>query len=140
MRYQANKFTVETPDDWQDRSIITFVAPSAPNEFAPNVVITREKVDAELSVEEYAYRQFEVAQQEVAGLKIIEQQNTTLSGRPAVEIVQRLSAHNLNLQQLQMFVLLHEEICVVTCTATVGSFSQFLPRFRKILDSFFINR
>lgn len=140
MRYQANNFTVETPDDWQDRSIITFVAPSAPNEFAPNVVITREAVNAELSVEEYAYRQFEIAQQEVAGLKVIEQKNTTLSGRPAVEIIQRLSAHNLTLQQLQIFVLLHAEICVITCTATVGSFNQYLPRFRRVLDSFSINR
>ena len=140
MRYQANNFTVETPDDWQDRSIITFVAQGAPDEFAPNVVITRETVDAELSVEEYAYRQFEIAQQEVAGLKIIEQENTTLSGRPAVEIVQRLSAHGLNLQQLQTFVLMREEICVITCTATVGNFNQYLPRFRRVLDSFYIAR
>ena len=139
MRYQANNFTIETPDDWQDRSIITFVALSSPNEFAPNIVITREAVDIEMSVEEYAYRQFDIAQKEVAGLKILEQKNTTLSGRPVVEIIQRLSAHGLNLQQLQTFVLMDAEICVITCTATVGNFNQYLPRFRNILDSFQIN-
>lgn len=140
MRYQANNFTIETPDDWLDRSIITFVAESQPNEFAPNVVITKERLDAELSVEEYAYRQFEIAQREVRGMKIVAQKNTTLSGRPAIEIVQKLAAHNLNLQQLQIFVLLDCEICVITCTATVGNFNQFLPRFRRILDSFHISR
>ncbi len=140
MLYQSNNFTIETPNDWEDRSIITFVAPAAPNEFAPNVVITKEAIDAELSIEDYAYRQFEIAQREVSGMKILEQKNTTLSGKPAVEIVQQLSAHGLNLQQLQFFVLLYEEICVITCTATVGSFSQYLPRFRQILDSFFIVR
>lgn len=136
MLYRANDFTIETPEEWEDRSIITFAAPSQIGEFAPNLVITREAVDLEMSVEEYAYRQFDIAQQEVAGLQIVSQENTTLDGRPAVEIVQRLSAHGLNLQQLQTFILLQAEICIITCTATVGSFNQFLPRFRKILDSF----
>ncbi len=140
MLYQSNNFTIETPNDWEDRSIITFVAPAAPNEFAPNVVITKEAIDPALSVEEYAYRQFEIARAEVSGMKIIEQKNTTLSGKPAVEIVQQLSAHGLNLQQLQFFVLLYEEICVITCTATVGNFNQYLPNFQRILDSFFITR
>ena len=139
MRYQANNFTIETPDDWRDRSIITFVAHSSPNEFAPNMVITREAIDFEMSVEEYAHRQFDIARREVAGMKILTQKNITLSGRPAIEIIQRLTARDLNLQQLQTFILMDEEICVVTCTATVGNFNQYLPRFRKILDSFQIN-
>lgn len=136
MLYRAKDFTISTPDEWEDRSIITFAAPSQIGEFAPNVVITREAVDSDMSIEEYASRQFDIAQQEVAGLQIINQQNTTLDNRPAVEIVQRLSAHGLNLQQLQTFILLQAEICVITCTASVGNFNQYLPRFRKVLDSF----
>jgi len=140
MRYQANNFTIETPGDWQDRSIITFVAASSPNEFAANMVITKEAIDLEeTSLENYAHRQFDIAQREVAGLKVLKQKKTTLSGRPGVEIIQRLSAHGLNLQQLQTFVLMDAEICVITCTATVGNFNQYLPRFRKILESFQIN-
>ena len=139
MRYQANDFTIETPDEWEDRSIITFAAQSQIGEFAANLVITRELVDIETSIEEYAYRQFDIAQKEVAGLQIVTQENTTVGGKPAVEIVQRLSAHGLNLQQLQTFILLNEEICIITCTATVGNFNQFLPRFRKVLDSFQVN-
>lgn len=136
MRYQANDFTIETPDEWEDRSIITFAAPSLIGEFAANLVITRELVDTETSIEEYAYRQFDIAQQEVAGLQIVTHENTNVGGRPAVEILQRLSAHGLNLQQLQTFILLNGEICIITCTATIGNFNQFLPRFRKVLDSF----
>ncbi|MDQ2746012.1 MAG: DUF1795 domain-containing protein [Acidobacteriota bacterium] len=136
MRYQTNGFSVETPDDWEDRSIITFVAPSVTGEFATNLVITREAVDISTSIEDYAYRQFDIAQQEVAGLQIVSQENTTVGGKPAVEIIQRLAAHGINLQQLQTFILLPEEVCVITCTATVGNFNQWLPRFRKILDGF----
>lgn len=139
MRYQANNFTIETPDDWRDRSIITFAAPSAPNDFAPNVVITREPVGIETNVEDYARRQFDITRREVAGMKILKQKTTTLGGKPAVEILQTLAAHNLNLQQLQIFVLIRQEICIVTCTATIGSFNQHLPRFRQMLDSFQIN-
>ena len=136
MLYRANDYTIETPDEWEDRSIITFAAPSQIGEFAPNVVITRETVDVTMSVEEYAYRQFDIAQREVNGLQIVSQQNATLGNRPAVEIIQRLNAHGLNLQQLQTFILLDAEICIITCTASIGNFNQYLPRFRKILDSF----
>ncbi len=137
MRYQANNFTIETPNDWQDRSIITFVAPNQPSEFAPNVVITRETIDEKLTVEDYANRQFDVARREIASLKIVEQKTTTLSGRLAIESIQDLSANNLSLRQLQVFVLLHDEICVITCTATVGQFPSKSTAFQKNSGKFF---
>lgn len=135
MYYTTGNFSLDIPDDWQDRSIISFVAAVAPNEFAPNVVITREFVDAETSVEDYAGKQFAVTQAEVEGLTIVEQQNITINGEPAVQIVQKISAHGLNLQQLQTFVLADEEIFIVTCTATAAAFAQHLTRFQKIAQS-----
>ena len=135
MRYQTGNFSLEVPEDWQDRSIISFVAEVAPTEFAPNVVVTREKLDARVSVEEYANRQFDLTQAEVQGLKIIERTNTTIGNLPAVQIVQKISAHGLNLQQLQTFILIEEEIIIVTCTTTAATFSQTLPRFNKIVET-----
>ena len=135
MRFQIADFTFDAPDDWEDRSIITFAAPVTDGGFAPNLVVTREKVGAGVSVEEYAGRQFDIARGETGGLRLIARQNATLGGRPCVEIVQRLTARGLNLQQLQAFILLDGEICVLTCTATVGDFNASLPRFRKIFDS-----
>ncbi len=140
MRYQANNFTIETPDDWQDRSIISFVAKVAPNEFAPNVVITREPIDPDASVEDYASRQFAVTQAEVEGLQIIEQNNLTVGGRPAVQIIQKIAAHGLNLRQLQTFILADNEIFIVTCTSTGASFDQHLPRFRNIIQGFRLSK
>lgn len=135
MRFGGNNFTLEVPDDWQDRSIISFVATVAPGEFAPNVVVTKEPIDEETSVEDYAHRQFAVTQAEVQGLSVVEQQNVEINGRPAVQIVQKISAHGLNLQQLQTFILAEEEIYVVTCTSTAAAFQQHLPGFQKIADS-----
>ncbi|MET0753985.1 MAG: DcrB-related protein [Pyrinomonadaceae bacterium] len=135
MRYQTGNFSLEVPEDWQDRSIISFTASVAPNEFAPNVVITREVIDARLSVEEYADRQFDLTQAEVQGLKIIEKKNTTVGALPAVQIVQKIAAHGLNLQQLQTFILVDEVIIIVTCTSTEASFNQNLSRFNKIVES-----
>lgn len=136
MKFQGGNFALDVPDDWQDRSIISFVATVAPTEFAPNTVITREPIDADASVEDYANRQFAVTQAEVEGLKIVEQNNTTVGGKPAVQINQKIAAHGLNLQQLQTFILGDEEIFIVTCTATAASFEQHLPRFQKIVESF----
>lgn len=136
MHYRTGTFSLEIPDDWQDRSIISFTASVAPNEFAPNVVITKETIDARISVEDYANRQFDLTQAEVQGLKIIERNNTNIGSLPAVQIVQRIAAHGLDLQQLQTFILVDEEIFIVTCTTTAAAFSQHLPRFKNIVESF----
>lgn len=135
MQYKASNFSLDVPDDWEDRSIISFVATVAPTEFAPNVVITKEAVAEETSVEDYAHRQFAVTQSEVAGLTVIDQQNIIVEGNPAVQIIQKISAHGLNLQQLQTFVLAGEEIIIVTCTTTAASFHQHSARFQKIAQS-----
>lgn len=140
MQYQSNKFALEIPDDWQDRSIISFSATVAPNEFAPNVVITREIIDAETSIEDYTHRQFDITQAEVQGLHIVDHRQTTLGGRAAVQVVQKISAHGLTLQQLQTFILGDEEIYIITCTATASSFDQYLPRFQKIAQTFQLNQ
>lgn len=136
MQYQSNRFALEIPDDWQDRSIVSFSATVAPNEFAPNVVVTREIIDAETSIEEYTHQQFDITQAEVQGLKIIDRRQTSIGGRAAVQIIQKISAHGLTLQQLQTFILGEEEIYIITCTATESSFEQFLPRFQKIAQTF----
>lgn len=135
MQYKTGNFTLDVPDDWQDRSILSFVAAVSPNEFAPNVVVTKEFVDAETSVEDYANKQFAVTQSEVEGLKIVDQQNITIAGEPAVQVVQKISAHGLNLQQLQTFILSDEVIFIITCTATAAAFAQHLTRFQKIAQS-----
>jgi hypothetical protein len=140
MHYKASNFSFDVPDDWSDRSIISFVATVAPTEFAPNVVITKEEVDEEASVEDYANRQFAVTQAEVSGLTVVDQQNITIEGNPAVQIIQKISAHGLNLQQLQTFVLAGGEIIIVTCTATAASFHQHSARFQKVVQSLRLNK
>jgi hypothetical protein len=139
MQFQGNSFDLEVPDDWQDRSIISFVAMVSPSEFAPNVVVTKEAIDERMSVEDYAQKQFSVTQAEVQGLSVVEQQNIEINGRPAVQIVQKISAHGLHLQQLQTFILASEEIYILTCTATAATFQQHLPRFKKIVESLRLN-
>lgn len=135
MQYKTGNFTLDIPDDWQDRSILSFVATVSPNEFAPNVVVTKEFVEPETSVEDYANKQFAVTQSEVEGLKIVDQQNIDIGGEPAVQVVQKISAHGLNLQQLQTFILSDAVIYIVTCTATAAAFAQHLTRFQKIARS-----
>ena len=136
MRYLSGNIALEVPDDWQNRSIISFVASRAPSEFAPNVVITREKIDPLTSVEDYADEQFGITQAEVQGLTIIERQNVFINALPAVQIVQTITAHSLNLQQLQTFVLAETEIFIITCTTTAAAFNQHLPAFKQIAQSF----
>lgn len=136
MQFEGNNFALNVPDDWQDRSVISFVAKVAPNEFAPNIVITSEPVNDDVSIEDYAKRQFSVTQAEVEGLTILEQNNIEIGGRPAVQIVQKIAAHGLNLQQLQTFLLAESQIFIVTCTATSTTFEQHLPNFGKVIESF----
>lgn len=136
MQYHGNNFSLNIPNDWQDSSILSFVAKVGGDEFAPNVVITREPIEKDLSIEDFASRQFAVTQAKVEGLTITERKHFEINGRPAVQLIQKITAHGLNLQQLQNFVLGDEEIFILTCTATATTFDQNLPRFQKIVESF----
>ena len=135
MKFVANDFTTELPDMWQDRSMITLVGPPK-NGFASNVVIMREDIPLNLSIEDYALQQRKAALAEIPGIEIIDERPTKINGSPAFQRLHRFIAQGRQLQQAQTFILGHEVVFAITCTATVENFNESISSFQQIVNSF----
>jgi hypothetical protein len=138
MKFIANGFTTDLPDNWQDRSMITLVGPPRDG-FAPNAVVMRQPVGPRVSIEDYAQEQGQAARAEIPGLEIIDERPARVNGCPAFQRLQRFSAQGRMLQQAQTFILGNGMIFVITCTATLEHFNDSIPTFRRFVDAFQIS-
>lgn len=136
MKFIANGWTSEIPSGWGDRSVITLVGPIDASSFAANIVVTREWVGNETSVEDYAYEQSAVMQGEVEGYEILDEGSTTVNGAPAFQRLQRFEIEAAELQQVQTFVLGDGVVFVITGTTTVAHFDANIQAFRSVVETF----
>lgn len=136
MKVIANGFAVELPKGWDDRSLITLAAPTSANGFAPNVVVTRERIPANVSIEAYAQAQRTAMKEEVPALEILDERATTINGAPAFQRLQRFTMEGQQLQQAQTYVLAQGLVFVITGTAAIADFDNQIPAFRQIIESF----
>lgn len=136
MKVTANGWTTELPPGWDDRSMITLVGPVGSSGFAVNIVVTREQVDPDTSVEDYAHEQRAAIQGEVEGYEILDERPTTVGGAPAYQRLQSFQIEGEQLQQVQTFVLGDRVMFVITGTATVADFDDNTPAFRRVVEAF----
>lgn len=138
MNLLANGFACELPDGWEDRSLISLVAPAShATGFATNVVVTRERIDSTMSVEDYAAQQRDALLRELPEIQFLDERSTTVGSAPAFQCLQRFAVEGgAVLQQAQTFVLAGANIFVITCTARIEEFDSHIPHFRRITDSF----
>jgi hypothetical protein len=136
MKFTANDFTTDLPDNWQDRSMLTLVGPTDGAGFAPNVVIMRQPVSPQTSIEDYARQQRAVTEAEIPDLEVLDERPTTVNNAPAYQRLQRFTAQGRRLQQAQTYVLGHSVIFVITCTALLENFDKQINAFRRVVDHF----
>lgn len=135
MKIVANGFTFDLPAGWDDRSLLTFVGEVTSSGFAVNVVVTRQRVQPHTSVEDYAHAQRQAMYAELPALEILDERATRIAGAPAFQRLHRFPHDDLQLQQVQTFILAQDTIFVVTGTAPVADFDRHIPAFRRIVES-----
>lgn len=135
MKIIANGFTTIVPDGWDDRTMTTLVGSVGASGFAANIVVTRERVDARMSVEDYAAGQREAMLAEIPELEILDERPTSISGAPAFQRLQRFTIEGEQLQQAQTFVLANGIIFVITMTTTIADFDKQIPALRSVTDN-----
>lgn len=136
MKINGNGFVTQMPDAWEDRTMVTLIAPFAPGQFATNVVITRHTVGASDSIEEFAKMQLEMMRNSLPEFEVLDFRATTVDNRPAVQQLHRFrSEQGEFVQQVQTFVLGNLQIYAMTGTARVTEFNQHLAAFRQIMES-----
>jgi hypothetical protein len=136
MPFFTNHFRLDLPDGWQDGSLITLIGPTSANGFAANVVFTREDVNDEVSVEEFAAAQLNASNDLIVNLEILDERSLPLGGLPAFQRLRSFELEGRSLQQLQTFVRYLSHVFAITCTAEVAEFETHAAAFREIVNSF----
>lgn len=136
MKFVANGFVTELPQGWQDRSMITMVNLADTEGFAPNIIIMRQQISPQTSIEDYAHEQRLATAAEIPDLEVIDERAAVVGGAPAFQRLQRFVAQGQTLQQAQTFVLGDREVFVLTCTATLEKFNDNIAHFRRVVDNF----
>lgn len=136
MKFIANGFATELPEDWEDRTMITLVAPFVPGAFASNVVITRHLVAPTDSIEDFARRQLELLKSSLPNFQLLDSRATTVNGYPACQQLHRFRAENRVLQQAQTFILADKTVFAITGTAPLEDFDSHIPALRQIVENF----
>lgn len=141
-QFTANGWTAAMPDGWEDRSMITLIAASeAESGFASNIVVTRQRVEAQSDVEEFARAQAEMMRRELGAaggaLQILDERAIEIGGVRSYQRLQRFDAGGGQIvQQVQTFFSGAGEILVVTGTATVEAFDRAIPAFKQFVEAF----
>src|SRR4051812_10592772 len=110
MKLTANEFTTSMPDDWQDRTMITLVAPFAAGQFATNCVITKHFVGAYDSLEGFVREQLEIMEQTLPAFEVLDYRIHTVNGFPCCQQLHRFQTETGSLQQVQTFILSNQKV------------------------------
>ena len=114
---------------------VTVAAPPL-NGFAPNVGVMVQEVKT--TREDYvvlSQKQFTAA-----GMKVLASTPREVSGHPGVVIEYEGQMQERRLHWLSLAVILAERVILVTCTADAGRFAELEPEFRRVVDSFRLDK
>ncbi len=136
MKFTANKWKSVLPDGWADRSMITLVGATGAAGIAANIVVTREEIDNQTSVEDYAETQKQAMMQEIERVEILDERATTVNDAPAFQRLQRFQIEDLYIQQAQTFILGGGSVFVITGTAAVEDFNGIIGAVREFTENF----
>ena len=139
-KINANGWTADLPEGWEDRSMITLVGETDASGFASNIVVTRQKVDSDTSLEDYASMQAEMLRGEVGNLQILDERQIEINDTNAFQRLQRFIVEGTQIiQQVQTYFLAGEIIFAITGTATIEAFDRSIPAFKKFVETFQID-
>jgi hypothetical protein len=86
-RYEHPDVSFEVPRDWEDRSVAAFSAPLAPGSTAaPNVVLTRDKLEPGENLAGYADRNLVELAQRLDKFSLQKRTDVKVSELPAIEL------------------------------------------------------
>lgn len=136
MKFTANDWESVLPGGWADRSMITLVGATGASGIAANIVVTREEIGGQISVEDYAEAQKQAMAAEIELLEILDERPTTLNGAAAFQRLQRFQIEDLIVQQAQTFVLSGDSVFVITGTASIEDFDGIIDAVREFTENF----
>lgn len=136
MKLISSDFSTAFPDAWEDRTMVTLVAPFTPGSFASNVVITKHDIETGASLENFAQEQLQLLQTSLPNYELLDQRLTTVNDYPAYQLLHRFQSEHGILQQVQAFLLSGAKIFAITGTARIEEFDGNIEAFRQVVENF----
>ena len=140
-------FAMEYPDFWQKSAdvgegIAVFVAPTEgySDEYAENLSVQRfvPDVEGEDPLNTYVKGYVSNLESSVKNYRLVAEQNTTLAGQTAYQIVYETQSDDETDQMrlLQLFAMNDGKLYVLTYAAEFGSYSYFLTYVEDMISTF----
>lgn len=135
-RYENTDIAFDYPRDWEDRSFVSFAAPTRPNTTTTNVVMTRDKLGEDEDLKRYADRQLVEMAKRLDAFQLLEKRDIEIDGATAVDIKfsWRGSAGPL-VQRLTVLPGKERQVMNLTCTTGKKDASDMVPVFDRIVSS-----
>ncbi len=133
VRSSLGDSTLELPPDWHRSSVVS--APTPPGHYAPNLVISRDRLRPDETPATYCARQLVDLARHLRQFKLHGRRELTIGGRVAHEIACGWAGQQGPIEQ-RITIVAHEG-GVVTCTATMPRprAAELAPLFERIVAS-----
>ncbi|KGJ04220.1 hypothetical protein SAMN04487972_10916 [Paracoccus halophilus] len=136
---RTESFTLTLPDEWADRSMITWVAPPSANyQVLPNLLCSRGELQQGETLDGFVNRQLRGLMAQVRNFDLMSRQNVEFGGRPAVELVFAMTPQSVVLKQRQLFFQADPDgamVDTVVATAARENFDELASVFESIFQS-----
>jgi hypothetical protein len=139
-RYEDDDVTFETPQDWEDRSVVAHVGSPGADGTTPNVMVTREPMRDGETLRGYRDRQLVDLAQQLHEFDVVESKEDTIDGHPAIILRYTLEGPDGVVEQTMTMVerVMPDQKRVAVCIATSAPKSAAgaaRPVFAEILRS-----
>ena len=132
-RHRDALVSFDVPRDWIDRTVVAY---AAPDNGTANVVMTRDTLAEEESLESYAARQVQALADHLRGFVLEANDAGEVAGRPAVVVRFRSSGPDEPLvQRLVVVAIPDRKVVAFTLTASSRDAAQLGPLFDRIVGS-----
>lgn len=132
-------FSISVPDDWTDRTMTIFAAPTKTGQaVTPNVLVASDRVKAGEDLAAFVSRQVHDLKHRAQDFRLKLQREGVLDGRDCIEIVFRWNSVEQGfLQQRQVYAMVDDaRVMTITNTARESDFGTADQTFQRILGTF----
>jgi hypothetical protein len=133
-----NDFVIGFPERWIDTSIIALAGPPDRG-FSPSITITRERLEFQLNINEYAANQMADLEEELKEneYKVVEEGRIQLGDMPAYQRIHKFYvSEDIQAMQMQVYIIKGDAAITITCTTTAEQFNQSKSLFQEAVGQF----
>lgn len=135
---------IKYPLDWTKEeqvfgTVVSFSSPieSASDDFSENLNVLVQDLSAQpITLEEYTRISEEQVEQYITNGKILDTIATTLDGNSAYKLVYTGKQGQYNIKWMQVYTIKDDKAYVITYTAEMDSYSNFLGTAQEMINSF----